>query len=409
MKAYAATHHKCNLNIISGLGGRIEEFYARLRGEARGLLILSTCNRFEVYVDSPSASFKSILEDIAGEASSCFEEFEGLDAVRHLIEVAAGLDSQIIGEHEILRQVRESWSQARRIGASSRVLDQVVSRALRAARRVRRETRVSYGVVGYPQAGVELLSLKLGGLNGKRVMIVGAGQAGEAALRHLCKKFETRRVIIANRSIDKALALRPLCVDREVHVIGLDGVLSALADVDAVFVAISGGVRLLSASDVESSRSIIVDISLPPVVEHVPGRVFYMDDVKAIADESLRVRLSEVPKAREIIEEELAKIRLFLERIPAEIMISDIMKKARELYKREVTRAGRGGRMLSANELELILDSYTRKILRPLLLFMRSRVYNGDTGILRDIYSFYVGELERMMRSGCRRVSSSKA
>ncbi|MEM1873682.1 MAG: glutamyl-tRNA reductase [Acidilobaceae archaeon] len=408
LRAYAITHRRCPLAEISSLGRRRDELYSRLKEEARGLVILSTCNRFEVYADSPSASFEPALRSLLGESSSHLDVYEGLSAVRHLIEVASGLDSQVLGEQEILGQVREAWLYARRARASSKLLDYVFSRALRAARRVRRETRIGWGVVGYPQAGIELLAAKLGGLNGRVVVLVGAGQAGEAALRHLCKKYEPSRVVLVNRTLERARALTTLCSNREVQVESLDSLERVLSEADAVFVAVSGGHRLVSRDIVEASGAIFVDISLPPVVEKVPGRVFYMEDVRVIADENMKIRLSEVPRALSIIEEEAAKIERFLNRVPVEEMIAEMMKRVRELYVAEVSRLTEAEGGVSREKLELLLDSYTRKVLRPLLLFMRSGASNGNMEAVRGIYSLYVRELERMTRGERGRVPSPK-
>ncbi|MEM4842772.1 MAG: NAD(P)-binding domain-containing protein [Acidilobaceae archaeon] len=406
VKAYAVTHRKCPIDKIGQLGNRRDELYTYLKGEARGLVILATCNRLEVYVDSPTNSFESFLKNALGDMP--FELYEGLNAIRHLIEVASGLDSQILGEHEIMGQVREAWSYAKRIGASSKTLDYVFSRALQSAKRIRRETRIGYGVVGYPQAGIELLALRLGGLSGRSLMIIGAGHAGETALKHLCKKYKPSRVIIANRTPERATALTSLCSEVEVLVTGLDKVKEFSTKVDGVFVAISGGVKLLSASDVENSKALIVDISTPPVVEKVYNKVFYMEDVKALSDENLKIRLSEVPKAYAIIEQELEKTRRFLERVPIELMIADLMKKAKELYITEAKRASKNGRELVSEEFVVVLDSYMRKVLRPLLLFMRTRSTDGNLNVIKDLYDLYVNELERMIKGESRRVSTYK-
>ncbi|MEM1847474.1 MAG: hypothetical protein QXE35_06110, partial [Acidilobaceae archaeon] len=126
------------------------------------------------------------------------------------------------------------------------------------------------------------------------------------------------------------------------------------------------------------------------------------------SDENLKIRLSEVPKAYAIIEQELEKTRRFLERVPIELVIADLMKKAKELYITEAKRASKNGRELVSEEFVIVLDSYMRKVLRPLLLFMRTRSTDGNLNVIKDLYDLYVNELERMIKGESRRVSTYK-
>ena len=391
---YAITHESAPLEVIGGLEPISSRVYESLRGLVEGVVVLATCNRFEVYVDAINhVDVAAVLADVLGEAWSYTFRLQGVEAVRHLFEVASGLKSQILGEYEILGQVRRAWLKARAEGYTSELLDKVFHRAILAGRRAREETRISYGVVGYPQAAVELLSRALGDLNGKKLLIIGAGQAAEAAVRYLCSRYKPQLVVIANRTVEKAVKLAELCENS--LAVGLDERRSFLGEVDGVLVAISGGVRVLDRADIESSGITVVDLSIPGAVERVEGRTYTVDDVRRLSEENLALRASEVGKVRAIIEEEIAKLYGDIAEFKAKTIISDIMRAASSLYEREVSRALKlhknGGPLEPI--LRVTLNSYMKKVLRPLLLYIRDKVRSGDERVAEEIRSYFVREL----------------
>jgi glutamyl-tRNA reductase len=393
---YAITHRNAPLDVIGRFEVLVDDVYARLRDVVDGALVLATCNRFEVYVDTVNwGDVESILASMLGEAWGYVVRMRGLDAVRHLFRVASGLESQIVGEYEILGQVRRAWFKARANGYTSELLDKIVHRALIAGRRARDETRISYGVVGYPQAGVELLSKALNGLDSKTIMVVGAGHAAETALKHLCSKYKPREVIVVNRTIDKAVRVAELCENSVIA--GLEDRYRFLHLVDGVFVAVSGGVKMFTADEIVKSKAVIVDISTPPVVDVVEGRTYTLDDVRRLSEESINLRLSEIPKVEAIIEDEISKLQGDIVEFKAKAMISEIMRLASDLYEREIRRTLRNHVDGGAIEptLRVTLNSYMKKVLRPLILYMRDKARSGDSSVVEEIYSYFTRELRR--------------
>jgi glutamyl-tRNA reductase len=393
---YAITHRSAPLDVIGKLEVLVDDVYVRLRDVVDGALVLATCNRFEVYVDTMNWSdVESILANVMGEAWGYVDKMRGLDAVRHLFRVASGLESQIVGEYEILGQVRRAWFKARANGYTSELLDKIAHRVLIAGRRARDETRISYGVVGYPQAGVELLSKALNGLDSKTIMIVGAGHAAETALKHLCSKYKPKEVIIVNRTIDKAVRVAELCENSVVA--GLEDRYKFLHVVDGVFIAVSGGVKMFTSNDIVESKAVIVDISTPPVVDVVEDRTYTLDDVRRLSEESINLRLSEIPRVEAIIEDEIVKLQGDIVEFKAKVVISEIMRLASDLYEREIRRTLRNHRDGGALEpiLRVTLNSYTKKILRPLILYMRDKARNGDSSVVEEIHSYFTRELGR--------------
>lgn len=398
---YAITRESSPLEIISNLNLIVDKTYNRLYPKVRGLVVLSTCSRFEVYIDSSSSdSIIEDLTDIIGDASRYINVYRGIEAVRHLFEVSSGIKSQFIGEFEILGQVKNAWLKAKSLNYTTWLLDKIFHRAVISGRRARKETRIGYGTVGYPQVAMELLSSKLGGINGKSILIIGAGQASESALKHLCSKYKPSRVIIANRTIEKAYRLASLCPNS--IVIGIGEIHSVINGIDGVFIAISGGVKLFNYDDIIKLNKPIIDISLPPVTSRVEGLTYTFDDISRISQVNLEVRLAEIPKVNSIIEEEIRNLYKDIARFKAKNTINDIMKLASNLYMWEVHRTIKSLRNGSELKDSLLLsfDSYLRKVLRPLVLYIYDKYLQGDERIALEIYSYFNKELRRLSKSG---------
>lgn len=390
---YAVTHENAPLDVIGRLEGYVSEVYERLLGNVEGVVVLATCNRFEVYVDNTGVNVDHIVMDVLGEASRYVVKLTGVEAVRHLFEVASGLKSQIIGEYEILGQVRRAWITARTKGYTSELLDKVFHRAIIAGRRAREETRISHGVIGYPQAAIELLSRALNGLNGRDIMVVGAGHAAEAAMKYMCEKYKPKRIIIVNRTPEKALRLTRIC-DGSVTT-SLDDRFKYLEEVDGIFIAVSGGVKLLSRDDILRSKAVIVDISIPQTIDIVEGKTYTIDDVRRLSEESLATRLRDVDKVKAIIEDEMSKLYWDLVESKAKLIVSSIMRLASNLSEREVARTLKYHGDGSSKDflLRVTLNSYTKKILRPLVLYIRDKVRSGDEKVVEELYSYFLREL----------------
>ena len=172
-------------DVLGRLGGLVEEAYRAALG-ARGAVVLSTCNRFEVYLDDPDGvAWRRVAEFIESNGG-VVRVARGAEAARRVLRIAAGLESAILGEPEILGQVRDAWRAAREAGRTTPLLDSVFHAALVAGKRVREETGISRGNASYPSAAVSLAARSLGGLDGLRVLVAGGGEAGLGMLRVLC-------------------------------------------------------------------------------------------------------------------------------------------------------------------------------------------------------------------------------
>lgn len=310
----------------------------RGRGTLDELLVLSTCNRVELHAVTTSPeraerTLRMLVEEMAG-----FDAFAPVghryrfvaeEACRHLARVACGLDSLVLGEAEILGQVRAAAALARDAGVFGLRLDRVVTHALRAGGRARSETPIGIGSTSVATAAVALGERVLRGLAGKRVVIVGAGQAGRLALSRVLKRRPTA-VTMANRTLAHAEAA---VAATSARACGLHELPHALADADLVLVAAhaAGGwvlpaaivaarpqpepaqrARTEGGSESRRQRLVVVDIAMPagvePAVRLAPGvRVFGLDELRGVVDETRRRRLAVVPLVEAIAADEAAR------------------------------------------------------------------------------------------------------
>ena len=402
LRVFAIAHNWAPLNIVSSAGRLKDRVYEALYPYVDGLLVLATCNRFEVYVDASEGAVRHVREAIRGLLGglwSYVRYFEGLDAVRRIFRIACGLESAMIGEWEILGQVKGEWVRAKNRGYTSWLIDQVVHRALVAGRRARSETSISVGPVGYPQAAVELAARLLRGLNGAKVVVVGAGEAAKAIVDYLCDKYEPGDLVVLNRTVERARSLAARCSGRWG---GLGEIGEEVATADAVFVAVSFNGKLVGREVVEMVRGVVVDLSTPPVTDVVEGKVYTLEDVKRLSEESIRRRLSEVPKVLGIIDEEVSRLVKQLRVRLADDAIRAIMRYAEAVASREVEytskRLERGDDPREA--LRVMLHSYSRKLLRPLMVALRDLAAsaNGEEAralskIIQSIARYYEGEV----------------
>jgi glutamyl-tRNA reductase len=288
-------------------------------------VVLSTCNRFEIYAvnDRPKS-----LEDLAlfldrlGDApvsSYAYRRF-GLDAVRHLFNVSSGLDSLVLGEGEILGQVKQAYEMSRQVSGAGKLTHVLFQRALHVGKAVRSRTHIGVGQISVASVAVELARRIFGDLDHSEVLILGAGKMAEKVARHL-KSARVRRLILANRTLQKASALAS---EIQAQPISWQDFPKFLSQVDIV-VSSTGSVEPVVTKHMVSSilpfrrgRSLFfIDIAMPrDVTEEVHGidgiYLYHLQDLQAIVDENVSQRSQEIAAAREIIDHEVEQFGLWL-------------------------------------------------------------------------------------------------
>jgi glutamyl-tRNA reductase len=340
---------------------------ARAAALARNLgdaVCLSTCFRTELYfVDESLDRAVASLEELAREPlDSVVYRLHDEAAAVHLFRVAAGLDSLVPGEGEILGQVRAAYDAA----SPGPLLDRVFRQALQIGKRVRSETAIAESPASVPAAAAALAQQVFGDLRGRRVLLVGAGRMGELAAANLSSRGASI-AYVANRSDRPA---RELAERFGAAPIGLEGIPATLGDIDVVLTSTSAHGTVVSADDVPARRHqpvFFIDIAVPrdvdPAVHELDGCYLYdIDDLEAVVAETLSGRREAAARAEELVAEEAERFREWqasLEVVPA---IASLRARAEEIRVAELAKLGR----LSERERRTV-ESVTAQILNKLL------------------------------------------
>jgi glutamyl-tRNA reductase len=288
--------------------------------------------------------------------------------------VAAGVDSMIVGEGEILGQVREAWQVAEREGMIGQLLSRVFRQSVEVGKRARTETGIGRHAVSVSSAAVAVAGERLGGLEDRRVLVIGAGDVGTGMTIAL-NGAGVGEIVVANRSPDRAIELAARVGGRA---IGLDDVDDALVAADVLLASTGASDVLLERSEIEAAMVrragralLIVDIAVPRNVDPGVAQVFGVtlldiDGLKAFAAQSLEQRRQEIGKVREIITAELDKFRL--ERSAREVapLISSMRARAEELRGTELERFRSRLARLDPDERDAV-DALTRGLVNKLL------------------------------------------
>ena len=280
----------------------------------REAMILSTCNRLEIFAAADSreiaADIQRTLDPAAAPLAACrFDE----DALRHLFRITASLESMVLGEAQILGQVKEAAAQARQVGTLGPELQRWVERASTAAKRVRTETEIARGAVSLSSVAADLARKLLGDLADRAVLLIGAGEMAQLAAREL-RAQGVKELLVANRGLARAEELAREVDGRAVSLADLPALL-VRADVVICSTGAEGYLvtRELVAQAVKARRYrplFLVDLSLPRNVEPSANElenvyVYDLDDLERVAAQNRGQRQSQVGRAEEIVEEEL--------------------------------------------------------------------------------------------------------
>jgi glutamyl-tRNA reductase len=346
-------------------------------------VVLSTCNRTEVYAVAERfhGGFHDVRDFLAELAFLAPEDFADHlyvlhddEAVAHLFAVAAGLDSAVLGENEVLGQVGAAWDVAREEGAAGPGLNLLFRHALEAGKRVRTETGSSRGITSVSQAAVALAADRLGGLDGRRVLVIGAGEMGEGMAVALAGAGAAE-VLVANRTAATAAAVAERIGGRSLP---LGEVADHLADVDVVLTSTGAPSLVLEHSvlapivDVRAGRPLLViDIAVPrdvdPGVASLPGvTLLDMEGLSAFVEQGLNGRRREAEGARLLLEE--ARLRYEAEATAREVapLVASIHEWAEGVRVAELDRVA--GRLAALGEREReAVEAATKAIVAKLL------------------------------------------
>ena len=360
--------------------------------------LLVTCNRTELYGSREAPSLESALLEAAGGGDAAdFYRKTGREAVGHLFSVAAGLDSMIVGEPQILGQVKRAMSQAQEAGTLGAVLGELVRRAIAVGRRVRRETDLGKGLPSIPKVATGMARYVLGDLSDRTLLIVGTGKLGHLTAS-LLRRSGASEVVVTNRSQEAARRLASEIGGRVASFDGLDGL---LLDADIVITCTAAPVPILTRDRLATAMSarrdrklVLIDIAVPrdvePEARSLRGvRLYDLDDLRGWGSFSLAP--STIERAQAIVEEEAAEFIAWQGARAAVPTIQALRERAERILERELERRPPD----QAAELREFGRKLLAKILHEPLVHLRGgAASDGEEylSVARDLFGLEEGE-----------------
>ncbi|MBR1761246.1 MAG: glutamyl-tRNA reductase [Schwartzia sp.] len=374
-------------------------------------VVLSTCNRSEIYaVAEDTAGGVEALRDFWADLTGIDESMEPYlycfvheDAIRHLFRVASSLDSLVIGEGQILSQVKDAYAMSHDTGTTSTVLNTLFHRAIATGKRVRTETRIAFSAVSVSYAAVELAREIFGGsLNATSALIYGAGRMAELTIENLLGRG-VKKIYVANHHRDKAEELAEKYGGQAVD---FDAALEEAADVGIVVTSTGAPHYVVHPKDVrramkkrEGRSLVFFDIAVPrdvdPEVGEIAGvTVYNIDDLEEVVDEHREERQKEAHQAEGIVEEEVDSIMDKFRYLSFQPLMARLSQRADKIRRREVRRAM--GKLPGLGESEQkVLDQMSKMIVRKLLRFPMMTI-SAAAGTERE--AFYVDAMKRLFK-----------
>lgn len=344
----------------------------RSRGVLSETLVLSTCNRSEVYgvpTEAPAETmaeleryFAALHELDPAQLNGNLYRHRDAAVVRHVFRVAAGLDSMFLGEAEILGQVRDAYQAALEFGATGPVLNRMFQAALEVGKRVRTETEIGTRPVSVAFAGVKLAEQIFGKLAKHTALILGAGTVGEQVVEHLHDRG-IARLIVANRSADRA---REMAARWNAEVVAWSDLESALREPDMVVSSVSAEEAVLARPMLERAMAargnkalFLIDLGVPRNISADAGALYNVylynvDDLSEIVENNKRARAGEIPRVEALIDEHIVKFQTWQSGVEIAAVLRDLREKMTQERDGFLRERLAGAENISATERERI-------------------------------------------------------
>lgn len=371
------------------------------QGPLHEMIVLSTCNRFEVYAtsDNPTRAQDAIIDCLLSAQTvpmrplldSLYRQ-NGAEAVRHLFRVAAGLESLVLGETQIMRQIAEALAQAQRAGTSGSLLSRLFTAALHAGKRARTETAISQHTLSVSHAAVSLIQREVASLKHSHVVVVGAGEMAMLAVSALARHGtnDSRTITIINRTDARA---QTIAAQLGVQARPWDELHRAVASADAVITATSARRAFLRVDDIPTAGRgrlarplVLVDIGVPrniaPAAHPSPAiRLYDIDALQAVVAQHRTLREAEVSEVEKIITEEAVKYIHWLNSRDVIPVLTELRSRADAIAKAEIEHALHRLPELDTHERDVIAQMAQRivnKLLHTPTVMLKSRAALGD-------------------------------
>lgn len=358
-------------------------------------MALSTCNRVEIVAIAKNVSDNEALDSLVkywaqvcgGSAELLIEniyQYTGMDAVKHIFTVACSLDSMVMGEPQILGQLKDAYRKSVDEGTAKTIVNRLLHKSFSVAKRVRTETAIASSAVSISFAAVELARKIFGNLEGKRAMMVGAGEMAELAVTHLLQNG-VEDIIIANRTLSRAKELSESLGGEPIQI---EHMPERLPEVDIVISSTGSPVSVIKAKaikDVLKKRKhkpmFFIDIAVPrdidPDVNQLDNAYLYdIDDLKEVVEDNMAQRQEEASKARAVVELETDTFANWMNSLELQPTIVDLVDKAEDVALRELNKTLKKIGPVDAKTqkaLETLVLSVGRKAMHEPICFLKRR------------------------------------
>jgi glutamyl-tRNA reductase len=379
-------HKTANIGKIEESTRRMDEIFTKIQEDYSidEYLQIKTCNRAELYLVLDECSLNYHWDGLVVEKNH--------KALEHVLKLSCGLESMIIGEDQILGQLKNAHKMSIKNGWSGPVLSTVFTKAIHVGQLVRKKTRINRGSISIGSAAVDLAEHVHGDLRCKKVLVIGAGKMGTLVAKALVEK-KLKAIVVANRTYDRAV-----CLARELggNAIHFNRLAEAMHDADVVISATGAPHAILTMEKVQEAvpqdnlkEIVMVDIANPRDIDEdvalLGVRLYNIDHLRGMADENKKMRESESEEAERIIYEELQLLEKSLKHLEVEPIIAQIRSHAELIRLRETEKAYR--KLGNLNGREKIVDDLTKvvvdRVFYDLILNLKEAAEREDAEILK--------------------------
>lgn len=402
-------HNTAPITILEKMAistGKLGDSLSLLRSYLPHGVVLSTCNRTEIYtIDSEdydaekaSLDFMKAWADFTDDRPLQYVSvYKDVEAVEHLFRIAGGLESMIVGEFEVLGQVKQALEIAEKSGMVNLPLRHVFQSAVRTGRRVRNETGISNNALSVSSAAVDLAAGIVGNLKRRKILVIGAGEAGRLVAR-VARKRGAAQIVIASRTKERA---RTLAAKLHGIPIGLNNLAGELSSANIIITCAGAPHRILDVRRVEEAMKnrsgfpmVIMDIAIPRNVAPEVGQIknvflYNIDDLTEVSNLNRKERLGEIHRAEEIITDEVNKFVSWWQVMEVRPVVSALMSRAEEIRSAQLNKTLKKLPPLSLEQresLEAMTKSIVSKILKEPVQYLKANG-NGNHGeVIKELF-----------------------
>lgn len=385
-------HKTADIGKIEESTMKMDEIFAKIQEdhEVQEHVQIKTCNRAEIYLVMDETPLNYHWGGLVVEKNE--------KALEHVLKLSCGLESMIIGEDQILGQLKDAYKTSAKKGYCGHVLGTVFTKAIHVGQAVRKKTRINQGSVSIGSAAVDLAESVLGDLKCKKVLIIGAGKMGTLVAKALVEKH-LKAIVVANRTYDRAVCLAKELGGSAIH---FDRLSRAMSDADVVISATGAPHAILTSEKVKLAvnpenlkKMVMVDIANPRDIEEdvakLGVKLYNIDDLRGIADNNKKIRESEAKEAENIIAKELELLEKSLRHLEVEPIIANIRSQAEIIRIRETDKACR--MMGDMNGKERIVDDLTKvvvdRVFSDIIRNLKEAAEHDDEDVLKAAKSLF--------------------